>query len=866
MSSPFLVIAVDDEPAILEYYSYIIPDEFEVVEFTNPLEAISFAKANLNRLALIISDYKMPEMTGFEFRQSLLEQGIDCPFSLVTAFYDKEMATEGMRLKIGRFLEKPVQDQQILDLLATEAKERIDSLNEDREMISEFLQETKPMLEEIEDLILYVEEDPHDIKSINTYFRLLHTIKGTSSCLGLLEISEYAHKYEDLITKVKDAVIVVNQKVIDVLLEGLDQLKNLYQIAENFQPFPTNLDELAKIFEADFSDDPVKVNTALEDNLSASSSEEASKGERVTKEKDEKITVSETLLADFLEMSGELTVIRNTIFKSLTRLQGKLSGDRDLEHLSESMGELSKVSTILQNQISEMKKVELESVYRPMKRVVRDSCKVLDKNVEFEVKGDSFKIDTSVAKLLNGVLVHMLRNGVDHGIESSEERRALGKPEQGKLSLNSYETGENIIVEVEDDGKGLDKEFLKKKALEKELYSEEELEKMSDQRIYSIIFESGFSTNTEVTSVSGRGVGMDMVKSSISEFGGKILIDSKIGQGSKFVLVIPIPRSILIIKSLMVTSENSHFNIPLDDVDEVVLLDHSKNKKDIHELNGAIMLRHHGSLCPLVHLGHTLGLSQRNELSDIQNVVIVRGEGYRYGLLVDEINDIEEIVVKKLSKHFETQEYLGTTFSDDGALSLILDCDGVASRHGIQNYVDASDQIDEERLYIHHQDEENQRAQEFMRFSLNSLENCALSLDHVFRLEEVKMSSVQYTGNRALIRYRGKSLPLVYVEHELGLTDNTLEQVISSHTDDVMNVLVVNIKNKLYGAIIKELQDIATTEETVDRVFSDRDGVLGTITIEDRIVTVLNFEELVVPKKRGHLSFSNLDQKNEKAA
>ena len=209
---------------------------------------------------------------------------------------------------------------------------------------------------------------------------------------------------------------------------------------------------------------------------------------------------------------------------------------------------------------------------------------------------------------------------------------------------------------------------------------------------------------------------------------------------------------------------------------------------------------------------------------------------------------------------------LGTTFSDDGALSLILDCDGVASRHGIQNYVDASDQIDEERLYIHHQDEENQRAQEFMRFSLNSLENCALSLDHVFRLEEVKMSSVQYTGNRALIRYRGKSLPLVYVEHELGLTDNTLEQVISSHTDDVMNVLVVNIKNKLYGAIIKELQDIATTEESVDRVFSDRDGVLGTITIEDRIVTVLNFEELVVPKKRGHLSFSNLDQKNEKAA
>ncbi len=851
MSSKYLIIGLDDEASILDYYESVVPEEYEFLKFTHPEDALEAAIENEKRLILVISDFKMPEENGFQFREKLLAQGIDCPFSLVTAFYDKDMATQGMRLKIRRFLEKPIQDEQILDLIETEAREKITSIEEDREMITEFLQETKPMLEEIEELILCVEEDPHDIKSVNTYFRLLHTIKGTSSCLGLTEISDYAHKYEDLITKVKDSKITINRKVIDALLQGLDQLKNLYYLAENFEPFPPNLEELATIFSSDFSEESIS-----EEKVAGSGEpvHAAEKSQRATKEKDEKITVSEGLLSEFLEMSGELTVIRNTIFKTLIRLQGKLNGDKDLEHLSESMVELQKVSTVLQNQISEMKKVEIESVWRPMRRVVRDSCAVLNKEIDFIIEGDSFKIDTSVAKLLNGALVHMLRNGVDHGIEDAETRENCGKPAMGTLRLNSYETGENIIVEVTDDGKGLNKEVLKRKAIEKGIYTEEEIKGMNDQKIYSIIFESGFSTNTEVTSVSGRGVGMDMVKSSIQEFGGKILIDSTLGEGTKFVLVIPIPRSILIIKSLMVSTVGKYFNIPLDDVNEVVLLDSQKDKHDIHYLNGVHMLRHHGDLCPLVHLGNTLELTTAKAIRDIQNIVIVKGEGYRYGLLVDSIHDIEEVVVKKLSKHFKTPEYLGTTFSDDGALSLILDCKGIAERHGIDTYV----QEDDSSSFIG-ENKEIHESLEFMRFSLNSLENCAIPLEFVFRLEEIKMSAVQYSGDRALIRYRGKSLPLVYVEHELGLIDKNLSQVIDNRSDDVMNVLVVNVDGKLYGAIIKELSDIASSHDKVDTVFSDREGVLGTITIDERIISVLNIHTLV-GNVHGHLSFSNMER------
>lgn len=860
MSEKFTIVLIDDEANILDLYeSFIDLEKYQVEKFEEPQKALDFIKENSTNIAMVISDFKMPEMNGFELREKMLEADHDMPFALVTGFYDKDMATKGMKLRICEFVEKPVEEKQIVALLESEAQGHIESILEDREMITEFLQETKPMLEEIEELILSLEDDPHDIKAVNTYFRLLHTIKGTSSCLGLTHISGYAHKYEDLITSVKENKISVNRKVIDVLLAGLDQLKELYLLAENFKPFPSDLEEKAKVFEQDFSSDEPAVQTSSAGEQVETSQVDAKKDR--PKEKEEKVTVSESLLAHFLEMSGELTVIRNSIFKTLTRIQDKLPADHDVDHLGENLLEMQKVSSILQNQIAEMKKVSIESVYRPMRRVVRDSCTVLGKDVDFQIMGDNLQIDTSVAKLLNGALVHLLRNGVDHGIESPEERQAAGKPAQGSLTLNSYETGEDIVVEIIDDGKGLNKDLLKRKALEKGLYNEKQLEQMSDQKIYSIIFESGFSTNTEVTSVSGRGVGMDMVRSSIEDFGGKILIDSEVGKGSKFILVIPIPRSILIIKSLIVCALGSKFNIPLDDVDEVVLFDRSKEEQQIYFSNGSLILKHHNILCPLIDLGSTLGLGnvvgEEPDKIDMQNIVIVKGEGFRYGILVDAIEDIEEIVVKKLSSHFNIQEYLGTTFADDGALSLIIDCKGVATRYGIENQTEE----DNSSFLVNKTVEEE--LNEFMRFSLNKMPNCALPLDLVYRLEEISSKDIQFTGDKGLVRYRGMSLPLLYLENLLGMSNETLEDL--SQKDVNMSVLVVRYNEKLYGAIIEELNDIAVSEEPVETNFSDRGGIMGTVTIDEHIVTVIDIAALV-SESRGTLNFKNMETIDDSGA
>lgn len=831
MSQDLYIISIDDEADITALYEPIVQDlGFKYEGFTDFETFKKFLDENHNRVAFVISDYKMPDKDGFEVRKYMNDNSMSTiPFVLVTGFYTKEMATEGMSLRICSFIEKPFLNENIEDVIKEFSAERVEAINEEREMIGEFLNETQPMLEEIEELILSLEDDPHDMKAVNTYFRLLHTIKGTSSCLGLNEIADYAHQYEDLITKVKNCEISANSAVVNVLLKGLDDLKSLYKIASEGKSYPPNLEEMASIFTGDFEAADESLKQAVEDGQSKDEAKDSEREEKKSKPQDEKVNVSVGLLGEFLEMSGELTVIRNTIFKNLNKLNTRYKGDKDIDLLISNMGEMQKISSILQNQISEIKKITMDSVFRPMKRVVRDSCNATGKEVDFSVSGGDLRVDTSVGKLLNNVLVHLLRNGVDHGIEDAQKRIESGKDAKGKLDLTCYETGENIFVEIQDDGGGINPDFIRKKAIEKGLYSEEELSHMSDQKVFSIIFESGFSTNTEVTSISGRGVGMDMVRSSVEEVGGKIYIDSVVGQGSKFVLMIPIPRSILIINSLMVSTANAGYNIPLDDVAEVILFNKDFDAKNIHQVEGSHILKHHGDLIPLVNLDCVLKETTHFELNDLQSIVVLRGDGYKYGLVVDQILDIEEIVVKKLSPMMkDRQEYLGVTFIGDGDLGLILDPEGIAKKLGIESINEDSAE------HLFKTNNINSDEIEFMKFKLEADGNFCLPLEWVHRLEKFQGKNVQFTGTKALLRYRGKSLPLINVANALELCEK------KNNYPDIFDAIVIkNEKNELFGLVVQEMMDIGKAHTHVDTNMTDRNGVSGTIYLDEKIYTVV---------------------------
>lgn len=825
----YKIVCVDDEVDILEIYkAFLEPSGYDVVTFSEVSNAKEYIEINSHTILFVFSDYRMPSHDGFTLRKEMLASGIDIPFALVTGFYDKEMAMRGMDLNICTFLSKPIKIEDLNELLDSHGKRREQVLVEEYEMITSFIEESFPMLDEIEDLILNLESDPHDVNSLNTYFRLLHTIKGTSSCVGLQSIPAYTHKYEDLVTKLKNNDIVVSQKAIDILLIGLDELKKMFNEIKNGGDVEFEVDSKLHVFDVDLTNE-----TVLSIDKSDQEEDEKVLTVETIKTDDEKINVNIHVLDEFMELSGELTVLRNIVLKSAIKLEQKYNADRDVEVLSDTLDEMHKVSSLLQFQITEMRKVNMESIYKPLKRVVRDACKSLGKDIEFNTDGGGLRIDTSLGKVLNGALIHLIRNGVDHGIETPSVRTQAGKEEKGCIELKCFEEGENIIVEIEDNGNGMDVEVIKAKALENELFTLDELSRMSDQRIFSLIFESGFSTAAAVTDISGRGVGMDMVKSSVTNIGGKIHINSKLGEGSKFTLVLPIPRSVLIIKSLMISVGSNNFCLALEDVNEVVNYCGEKDGEMIHKMEGGVVLRHHGELIPLIDLGQELKV-ESNRVGSEMNIVIVKGDGFKYGMIVDEIHDIEEVVCKNLSNHLKLIPcFQGATFVGDGEMAMVLDLLGLAEFSNIV-FEDEEDLYDENL-------EEMSTDIEFMQFNFLERKNYAIPLEKVVRLEEFKSQKVEKAGSLSLIRYRNDILPLIDVETQLGFNTSAEE----FRNNEILKVIVVNGKDSTFGIVVHDIKDIGITNEDIDFLTSDREGIKGTVYIDDHTVNVLDVDFLI---------------------
>ncbi|OIQ19643.1 MAG: hypothetical protein BM556_03925 [Bacteriovorax sp. MedPE-SWde] len=835
----YQIVCVDDEVELLDLYEIELEAlGYDILTFSDPFKALSYIKDNHTQVAFCISDYKMPGLNGLELRRQMVEADVAVPFAMVTGFYSKEMAVEGMELRVLRFIQKPFNSTELLDTVRDEAGKYVEALEEEYEMIRSFVEESSPMLEEIEELILILEEEPSNINALNTYFRLLHTIKGTASCVGLKTLPDFTHKYEDLVTLLKDGSLTVNNSIIDAFLKGLDVLKEMYSEIQEGIRYEFDIEEKVKIFDLD------KIKAA-EKNV-VKEEKEVVETEAVAKKTadDEKIAVQVTLLDEFMELSGEITVLRNMILKSVSKIEQRYQGDRDIDVLSDTLDEMHKVSAKLQGEISEMRKVSVETVYRPLKRVVRDASKKLGKEIDVSFSGEKYRVDTSIGKVLNNVLVHLIRNGVDHGLETPDVRTAMGKDSTGNLSVSTEIDAENIIIEISDDGNGMDRSKLIEKAIEKDLYTKDELANMSDHRIFSLIFDSGFSTAAEVTDISGRGVGMDMVRSSVESVGGKILIDSKLGEGTKFVLVLPIPRSVLIIKSLMVDAGNQQIAIPLHDIGEVINLDGERVKENIRTLNDSLILSHHNELIPLIDLTDVFRRHSDIDLN-MKNVVVIRGDGFCYGLLVDAVHDIEEVVVKKMAKQLQHTEsiFQGATLIGDGEMALILDLENLANSCNIEiadsveeNLFNASEKIGDDGIH------------EYLQFSLLSRDGLAIKLSAIDRLEEFSTKDVSFTGSVPVIRYRDEFLPLVDVEHAL-----KLGPIRDFTGDDEFKVLVVSNENSQAGFIVKEINDISIADEPIDTMIRDRDGILGTTFINGKTINVVGEKYLLENYKNFYI-------------
>ncbi len=857
----FQIICVDDDLDVLEITKLDVERlGYQAVGFSHPHEAVAYIDKNRHKISMILSDLRMDDVNGFEFKKLLNGQLSDIPFVVVTGYWTKEMSAEAMEVGIDAFIEKPLSSDILQGNLEKFANVRANHLIEEREMVDGFLDETEPMLDEIEQLILELEENPDSDQTLSVYFRLLHTIKGTASCVGLGQLADYTHKYEDFIGELRNKTLPVNTQTTNVLLEGLDDLKKYFlEITNVGNDLHFDISEtLGKYDSANFKNVSVS-----EEDTSIVKEEEVKTDKAQTKKDDDKMTVGMSVLNKFMEESGELTVIRNSILKTVKKIEMKYRGDDDIEQLNELLDGMYNVTSNIQGKITEMRKVPLANTFRPFKRLVRDLSKQLNKKVELEIEGDHLSVDNVVAKLYSNTLIHILRNSLDHGLESPNERVDAGKEETGLLKIKTFEEGEDIVLTVCDDGKGINPEVIKQKALEKELFTEQELSSMSQMEIVNIIFHSGFSTAEVVSDLSGRGVGMDMVRGSFEDMGGSVFVNSKFGEGSKFTLRVPIPKSVLIINSLLVETSNSHFIFHMDEVSEVVRYEKETQNSKMYELDGKKVLNHNGTMVQLIHLDNVLRLKASEvdyKQGDVINIVVLRLGETKFGVVVDQIYEFEEVVSRKISNRIESKDmYLGASLIGSGEVALILSAQGIAERCQI------SLNLENNSKYEFEDDETNVQVEghEYMLFKYDPDKYLAVDLDNVERLEKIKPSEVKQVGEHFAIRYLDKVLPLVEPASEAALNQFDYNSFFNSERDFI-ELIVVNVDNMKFALLVHELDEIKVTSEEVNQDTIVDEGILGSVYINDKTICVVDLE-FVAKKFKSKKKIIHVEEINLKS-
>ncbi len=567
------------------------------------------------------------------------------------------------------------------------------------EIINDFITEAEEHLEGIDSLFVEIETKGYDKEILDKTFRGVHTIKGAAGFLGFKEIVDFAHRTENIMKRLRDGEMSITAELMDVILKSVDILKRILSHIKLKDGIEENISDILK--ELDATTESVAAlevrSSALEEVVEqavAMSAElkkadegtvpphpepipaEASPG---TKEQAQHITkernVVSTLRVDtaridkLMDLAGEIVFARNRYQNLTSKLDTRYSGDPTMEALLDTTGFLDRVTSDLQLAVMKMRMQPIQKVFSKFPRMVRDLSRNLGKDTGLEIFGEDTEVDKSVIENIGDPLVHIIRNSIDHGIESPEEREGKGKPKKGKILISAYQKGTHIVIEVSDDGKGIDVDAVKKKALSKGLISEEDASTMSDEAAVDLIFLPGFSTKEVSTETSGRGVGMDVVRTNVSKLNGYVEIITKKNSGST--MRISLPLTLAIIQAMMVRIGDERYAIPQSLVEESIKV----KKDDIKGVTGQRVLTIRGKVLPLYEMSDILGVCRKPVAEQDHSYVFVAAVGdKRFCLTVDTLLGQEEVVIKTIEGiDSEACGILGATITGDGRVVLILD-------------------------------------------------------------------------------------------------------------------------------------------------------------------------------------------------
>ena len=580
--------------------------------------------------------------------------------------------------------------------------------DEMQELIKEFIAETEEVLEGLDQCFIKLETSPGDLVLINDIFRAVHSVKGSAGFLGFNRLVEVAHQAENILNKLRQKEMQADPEAIDIILESVDVLKRLIKEVKegsgeliDIAPIKRKLSlllEYAGSSEEIISDNPPAPVPASEPPGRVSREvEKAEAGtpklernnkknkEQVTladkpaigtaeQEKDQTLRIDTNRLDQVMDLVGELVLSRNRLIKILSEVEELYNGDEKIKSLFETASNLNLLTTDMQLAVMKMRMVPIRKVFNKFPRMVRDIARKVNKKIDLQLSGESTEIDKSVIEEIGDPLVHVIRNSIDHGIELPEDRLRKGKPESGTITLSAFQEGNSIVIQIEDDGKGIDPVTVEKKAREKGLIKSSDV-RLSPKEVINLIFEPGFSMAAQVSDISGRGVGMDVVKTNIGRINGIIDVNSEVGKGTR--ITFKIPLTLAIIQVLMVKVNGEVYALPLSSVLETVRI----SRDCIKSIDGQEILSVRDSLIPLIRLGDVLNIKADHTTKELVYVVLVAIAEKRLGIIVDELCHQEEVVIKSVGTYFSgIKEISGATITGDGRVGLILDAAALISQ------------------------------------------------------------------------------------------------------------------------------------------------------------------------------------------
>ncbi len=550
---------------------------------------------------------------------------------------------------------------------------------------------------------------------------------------------------------------------------------------------------------------------------------------------DSTIRVDVDLLDELMLLVGELVLTRNQIVQYVGR-----SEDTDLHRASQR---LNLIASELQEGVMKTRMQPIDHIWSKLPRVVRDLGSQLKKSIRLEMEGKDTELDKTLLEAVKDPLTHLVRNSVDHGIESPEARRKAGKPAEGVLTLRARHESGQVVVEVSDDGAGIDPVRIGAKAVERGVVSPEALSRMSPQDILQMVFLPGFSTAAAVTNVSGRGVGMDVVKTNIEGIGGTIEVESVSGRGT--VCRLRIPLTLAIVPALTVECSSDRYAIPQISLQELVSLDAEKAANAVEEVGGAQVYRLRGELLPLVRLTDVLGLTSERHDGHVV-IAVLRSEGRRFGLVVDRVINTEEIVVKAVGGQLkQIGLYSGATVLGDGTVALILDVQALARRALRAETADRQESRASVSTAAAAAETERQR---MLLASIGGGRRVAIPLDTVTRLEQVRADAVEKVGNREVVQYRGAILPIVRLDRHLG--------AYGESDREVLEVIVYADHGRSVAIVVEEILDIVDGEAAVRSDIDDL-GLLGSAVLGDRVTELLDVRAAILAADPAFYSASS---------